>query len=688
MKMSIIEVNENHFVFNDDNNLIKIKYNTENIKIGDYVVGNNKNFIIIVGYQYEDCLYFIENYNLNAKKYLYELINNYGDKYSLKITKHCKLFYRFGYIQSSIFMEKRLGIKGYRKKKSFCYEWLLNFEGRQIKLLNQDYYQFIYEYYCFPKKIRCIDEKDFYKQYWIKIDTMKNLFKIFNKNIDKNEFKFYLLSRDVYWELIGSYVPYKEINTHYFDNILSLLNTKNIKKILIKYGNRFSKNNKYIANETIVHEIQKIKNSFGNINNCVNFNNEYDLINHIKNFQDINDIEFGDKQKEAILSVFDNNKIITIDGMPGTGKTTIIFCILYLLEILNKLLHKSLHIEILTFMGKASGRLNSGLNKLKTKINLRSKTCHMFFCKDYKKELLETTNYIDFIIFDEASTISHEIFLNVIKNLKFGKLIMIGDNNQLPPVKGISIFPSMISYSKYIKLEIIYRNQFKDVNLTILDKKTISSISKYKDLVNIEEYENLDILCNFYLESIISNEFSKNVLNEIEDKNPYFEYKYNFISSKIICHTNDTKDLINQKIRKLCNYDEEYSDGEVMIILNNDYKLDIFNGDEFIIVNKNLEIKKFLCYFYQTKRFIYLTLKYLQNNCDYAYCITIHKSQGSEWKKILFYIDSLFKFKLNLAYTAITRAKIFCWIYVKYDSFLRKKMKPEIEYNKLFEFDT
>ena len=46
---------------------------------------------------------------------------------------------------------------------------------------------------------------------------------------------------------------------------------------------------------------------------------------------------------------------------------------------------------------------------------------------------------------------------------------------------------------------------------------------------------------------------------------------------------------------------------------------------------------------------------------DYAYCITVHASQGSEWKKVVFFDDKMWEGRpterRRLLYTAITRAK-------------------------------
>ena len=49
-----------------------------------------------------------------------------------------------------------------------------------------------------------------------------------------------------------------------------------------------------------------------------------------------------------------------------------------------------------------------------------------------------------------------------------------------------------------------------------------------------------------------------------------------------------------------------------------------------------------------------------------AYCMTIHKSQGSEFKDIIIALPKCNMLKRNLFYTAVTRAKKSVTIYAEY----------------------
>ncbi|NGX44520.1 MAG: hypothetical protein K1060chlam3_00688, partial [Candidatus Anoxychlamydiales bacterium] len=96
-----------------------------------------------------------------------------------------------------------------------------------------------------------------------------------------------------------------------------------------------------------------------------------------------------------------------------------------------------------------------------------------------------------------------------------------------------------------------------------------------------------------------------------------------------------------------------------IIITKNNYNLDLFNGEFGILkIQKTLNgpIKK-EAYFQIDAKIKKFEIFYL-SSYEYAYSISIHKSQGSEFKKVVIIIpDGSENFGKELFYTAITRAK-------------------------------
>jgi len=154
-----------------------------------------------------------------------------------------------------------------------------------------------------------------------------------------------------------------------------------------------------------------------------------DIEYEISMFENKNDIKFAKSQKKAILGAF-NNGIEIITGGPGTGKTTIIKCIINIFE-------KSGNRVILAApTGRAAKRMSESTGK-------EAKTIHRLlemgvadseeksiFGKDEGSPL-----EADVVIIDEASMIDVMLMNSLLKAIRVGtRVILVGDVDQLPSV--------------------------------------------------------------------------------------------------------------------------------------------------------------------------------------------------------------------------------------------------------------
>ncbi len=122
----------------------------------------------------------------------------------------------------------------------------------------------------------------------------------------------------------------------------------------------------------------------------------------------------------------------------------------------------------------------------------------------------------------------------------------------------------------------------------------------------------------------------------------------------------------------------------VIMITNNDYGLNLFNGDIGIVMPQNANsapqpkatpetenAEKYVVWFESTNEktgeseFRYLNCNMLPEH-ETAFAMTVHKSQGSEYKNIMFIMpprDNKKLFTKEMLYTAITRArkKVYLW---------------------------
>ena len=167
-----------------------------------------------------------------------------------------------------------------------------------------------------------------------------------------------------------------------------------------------------VTNKIITLSIE----NFQTINSDISF--------EISSFESKNNIKFADSQKDAILGAFENG-IEIITGGPGTGKTTIIKCIIEIYE------NNGMKVLLAAPTGRAAKRMTESTGR-------EAKTIHRllemgvsddensFFGKG-EGEPLEG----DVIIIDEASMIDIMLMNSLLKAIKLGtRVIIVGDVDQ------------------------------------------------------------------------------------------------------------------------------------------------------------------------------------------------------------------------------------------------------------------
>ncbi|WP_343189365.1 exodeoxyribonuclease V subunit alpha [Buchnera aphidicola] len=431
-------------------------------------------------------------------------------------------------------------------------------------------------------------------------------------------------------------------------------------------------------------------------------------------------------QKKIIINALIYKKII-ITGNPGTGKTTIAMHIIIISRILKK---KKIILTALT--GKATILLNETFNKIINKIIIKKKfkkkikykclTLHKLIGLKKKKSKAfynkKNKLNIDILIVDEVSMINISIMNYLINSLpKNIKIIFLGDVNQLPPINSTSI---LYDIKKYIKKNI---KRYKKINFEkkkinylisnknyIKKKKTIlNRILILKKKYRFNKNSNINILSKYiknkkikkikklFKKKIIQIKKIKNkkYLYNIFKKTLNYNYNYNYknknilkkiFKNRILCINNKGKKgtkKINKEIDKyiIKNNKIPYKiiknfiiyKGKPIIITKNNELLKLYNGEIGIIIDNNKVI------FYKNKKNIFIPLNSIKNYKT-AWAITIHKSQGSEFKNISLILSKK-KLYNQLLYTAITRAKKNIFLYGKKKIFIKSCKKINKKYS-------
>ncbi len=179
----------------------------------------------------------------------------------------------------------------------------------------------------------------------------------------------------------------------------------------------------------------------------------------LKDVEKRSNIELSEKQKEAILSINDNNVTI-ITGGPGTGKTTIIKSIIDLYEERKKKVVLAAPTgRAAKKMTEATGKEASTLHRL---LGIGKLDDEGIYSKhsEYKGEPIDA----DLIVVDELSMVDMFLMNYLLNCIYQGtKLVLVGDIDQLPSVGPGSVLKDLINSEviNTVKLDKIFRQAAK-----------------------------------------------------------------------------------------------------------------------------------------------------------------------------------------------------------------------------------
>lgn len=398
-----------------------------------------------------------------------------------------------------------------------------------------------------------------------------------------------------------------------------------------------------------------------------------DVDHLILQFEKKNNITFAESQKDAIISAFQNG-IEIITGGPGTGKTTIIKCIIEIFETCG------LKVLLGAPTGRAAKRMSESTGKEATTIH-RMLDMGVF----EKEESVFVTNAeehsleADVVIIDEASMIDITLMNALLKSINVGtRLIIVGDVDQLPSVGAGNVLNDFIEsgFTKVVRLKEIFRQ----------GKESMIVVNAHK--INKGEMPKLNEKGTDFF--FIRNDIQEGILNTIIDlintRLPKFNSNWDKLKSiqvlvpmkKGVLGVTNLNERIQNVLNPKAPYKKEkefrsmvFREGDKVMQIKNNYSLKwtriagkgeheglgVFNGDMGFIESIDLEGKKLSIIFDDERRVIYDFI-YL-DELDLAYAITIHKSQGSEFPVVIIpaYMGAPLLMNRNLLYTGITRAK-------------------------------
>ena len=380
---------------------------------------------------------------------------------------------------------------------------------------------------------------------------------------------------------------------------------------------------------------------------------ENEVLKLLAEIEDDINIDYDESQISAILK-FLNSDFSILTGGPGTGKTTIINAMV----LVYKKLFPNLNIALTAPTGRAAKRLSelTGCDAYTIHSLLKWELDSNTFGQN-KDEPLD----YDILIIDEFSMVDQWLFSKLLEaSLNIKKILIVGDENQLPSVLPGSLLSDLISSELFPveRLSKIYR------------QKDGSSVIYLADKINKNKYDELVFEDEVRFIEAGDSQVDDGILQIVTN---YLDRGYTIDDIQVLApmyRNNSGINILNNKLQNLVNPEssdkEEFKygyhnfrEGDKVLQLKNVIDLEVYNGDIGVILEIDKmdpsNVKILVDFDGNIVEYSKDSLSYL----TFAYCISIHKSQGSEYPIVIIPIvkSSTYMLRKRLLYTAITRSK-------------------------------
>ena len=380
------------------------------------------------------------------------------------------------------------------------------------------------------------------------------------------------------------------------------------------------------------------------------------------------DIEYGDSQKEAIKKALES-PIFILTGGPGTGKTTVLEGIVHLYATMNDLsldphAYKDTGFPIL--LAAPTGR---AAKRMTETTGLPASTIHRLLglTADDEDLMMDLGHSLDgeLLIIDEMSMVDTFLANQLFRSIPNGmKVILVGDQDQLPSVGPGQVFRDMIDSGKIPQKELIEIYRQGDDSSIIPLSHEIKHNRLPADLLKKKRDRNFFPATSNTAVSVIEKIVEKAIekgftANDIQILAPMYKGPagINILNERLqeIFNPNDGT---RKEVKHI---DTVYRIGDKVLQLQNDPENNVFNGDIGEIIGitnaKNSELKTDEL----TVDFDGVEVTYLRSNWNkitLAYCCSIHKAQGSEYDIVILPMLTSYgrMLKKDILYTAVTRA--------------------------------
>ncbi len=380
-------------------------------------------------------------------------------------------------------------------------------------------------------------------------------------------------------------------------------------------------------------------------------------------------IEFASLQRQAVISAMQNG-VMVITGGPGTGKTTIINAIIDIMHA------NGLTVTLTAPTGRAAKRMSQVCS-------LEAKTIHRLLEASFFGEGGETQFMVnekdpiesDVVIVDEVSMVDIVLANHLLKAINVGtRLILVGDVNQLPSVGPGNVLKDIIQSGR---VEVIRLNEiFRQARKSLIVTNAHGINEGVYPVLNAKDKD------FFFREVSSCEDGAKYIASLCAERLPKaygvtgFDIQVLSPSKKGICGVTNLNEMLREVLNPRQKDKKEHDfgfrifrEGDKVMQIRNNYDVrwtdtktgklgnGVFNGDVGVVSSIREDLKT-ITVVYDERRVVY-EFKDISEEIELAYCVTIHKSQGSEFPVVIIpmYDAPHMLINRNLLYTGVTRAK-------------------------------
>ena len=392
-----------------------------------------------------------------------------------------------------------------------------------------------------------------------------------------------------------------------------------------------------------------------------------DITSIISRLEAANNIEYAPMQREAI-ALAAQNRMLVITGGPGTGKTTILKAVLALYY----------ELELETYLAAPTGRAAKRMSEL---CGMEASTIHRMLGAKMSEDG-ETVVFgkgeedklaCDALIIDECSMVDITLMHAILKALKSDcRILLVGDADQLPSVGPGNVFS-----------DIIRSGVVPTVRLTeIFRQKADSRIVRNANMINRGEHPDFNENSGdfFRLRRMQGGSCVETIVELCKKRLPEnMKIPSNQIQVLSPSRKGETGTVnLNKCLQAALNPSDEkkkeklfgetvFRVGDRVIQIKNNYDIvwkdklgksgmGVYNGDIGTIIEIDTA-SEYLKVDYDDKIALYGFE--MLNELEHAWALTVHKSQGSEYRAVILSLNPVAQLLLTrgVLYTAVTRAK-------------------------------